>query len=70
MKSVSLPMFYLNDALTPIDVHRIVALLQIGLEESGKKWPESTEQEFFDVLRAIPVDEAVLAGGRAVSISA
>jgi hypothetical protein len=68
-KSVSLPMFYLNDALTPIDVRRILALLQIGLEECGKEWPEPTEQDFFDALKTIPLDEAVLAGGRAVSIS-
>jgi hypothetical protein len=70
MKSVSLPTFYLNDALTPIDVRRIVALLRIGLEACGEKCPESTEQDFFDALKTIPVDQAVLAGGRAVLISA
>jgi hypothetical protein len=65
MKSASL-----DDALTRIDMRRILALLQIGLQECGKEWPEPTEHDFFDALEAIPLDEAVLEGGRAVSISA
>jgi hypothetical protein len=53
MKSISLRMFDINDALTPIDVRRILALLQIGLEECGEKWSESTYREFCDALTEI-----------------
>jgi hypothetical protein len=54
MKPVSLPMFDINDALTPIDVRRILALLQIGLEGFGDDEAESTEREFYDALIEVP----------------
>lgn len=54
MKSVSLPMFNLYDALTPIDVRRILALLQLGLEPIGDDEVESTYRNFFDALTEVP----------------
>jgi hypothetical protein len=54
MKSVSLPMFDINNALRPIDVPRVLALLKLGLEEFGNDEVESTYREFCDALTEVP----------------
>jgi hypothetical protein len=50
----SIPMFDTHYSLAPIDARMVLALLQIGLEESGQTWPESTEADFYDALIEIP----------------
>jgi hypothetical protein len=52
---IRVPIFDIDEALKPIDAGRALALLQLGLEECGEKWSESTEQAFHDALRAIPL---------------
>lgn len=54
MKFISIPMFDLNDALRPIDVPRVLALLKLGLEQLGNDNAESTYREFCDALTEIP----------------
>lgn len=54
MKSVSLPKFNLNDALAPIDVRRILALLQLGLEPLENDETQATHRNFCDALTEIP----------------
>lgn len=53
---IRVPIFDINEAVKPIDVRRVLALLQLGLEECGENWSESTEQAFFDALRALPLE--------------
>jgi hypothetical protein len=54
MKTFSIPIFDLNDALRPIDAPRVLALLRLGLEEFGNNDAESTYREFCDALTEIP----------------
>lgn len=54
MKSVSLATFNLNDALAPIDVRRILALLQLGLEPLENDETQATYRNFCDALTEIP----------------
>jgi hypothetical protein len=54
MKSTSIPMFDLNDALRSIDVQSVLALLKLGLEGFGDDKSESTYREFCDALTEIP----------------
>lgn len=56
MKSIEIrvPIFDIDEAHKPIDSFRVLALLQVGLEEGGEKWAESTEQAFYDALKATP----------------
>lgn len=54
MKPFSIPMFDINEALRPIDVSRVLALLRLGLEEFGNGEAESTYREFCDALTEIP----------------
>jgi hypothetical protein len=46
--------FDIDDALRPIDVRRILALLQIGLERDGNDEAESTYLEFCNALTEVP----------------
>jgi hypothetical protein len=54
MKPISIPMFDIYDALRPIDVSRVLALLKLGLEEFGNDEVESTYRNFCDALTEIP----------------
>jgi hypothetical protein len=47
--------FDIDDALRSIDVRRILALLQIGLERDGNDEAESTYREFCDALTEVPL---------------
>jgi hypothetical protein len=47
-------MFDIDEALTPIDVLKVLALLQLGLEGFGNDEAESTYREFCDALTEIP----------------
>lgn len=46
--------FDIVDALRPIDVCKVLTLLQIGLEGYGNDEAESTYREFCDALTEIP----------------
>jgi hypothetical protein len=54
MKSTSIPLFDINDALKPFDVLTVLALLKLGLEEFGNDEIESTYRSFCDVLTEVP----------------
>ena len=55
MKSISIPMLDINDALRPINVPKVLALLKLGLEGLGSDEAESTYREFCDALTEIPL---------------
>lgn len=46
--------FDIEDALRPIDVRKILALLRIGLEEYENDETESTYRDFCNVLTEVP----------------
>lgn len=54
MKSISIPLFDINDALRPIDVQSVLALLKLSLEGLGNDKVESTYREFCDALTEVP----------------
>jgi hypothetical protein len=54
MKPFSIPMFDINEALRPIDVSKVLALLKLGLEQVRNDETESTYSEFCDALTEIP----------------
>jgi hypothetical protein len=49
-----MPIFDTDEALKPIDRHRVLTLLQIGLEECGENGSGPTERDFYDALKEIP----------------
>jgi hypothetical protein len=54
MKSIAIQMFDIDDALRPIDIPNVLALLKLGLEGFGNEKVESTYREFCDALTEIP----------------
>jgi hypothetical protein len=54
MKYISIQVFHIKDALRPINIPRVLALLRLGLEELGKGESEPTKREFFDAIAEIP----------------
>jgi hypothetical protein len=55
MKSISIPTFDITDALRPIDIPRVLALLKLGLEGFGTDETEPTYREFYDALTEVPL---------------
>jgi hypothetical protein len=53
MKPISISTFDIDDALRPIDVPRVLALLRLGLEGCGNDETESTYRNFCDVLTEV-----------------
>jgi hypothetical protein len=50
---IRMPIFDIDEALKPIDRHRVLTLLQIGLEECGENGPGPTEWDFYDALTEV-----------------